>query len=115
MFEDVYEKIYKQNPEITLIGIWGRDGLCLEDARYGYIKLDPELIGAEISDVISKFTDIKFMPNSYNVVFRIDNQILTIYALTKEFFLIVLAHDFIIPGKLNFYVEILKKSIIEML
>ena len=115
MFEDVYEQIYKRNPEITLIGIWGRDGLCLEDAKYGYIKVDPELIGAEISDVISKFTDIKFMPNSYNVVFRIDSQILTIYALTQEFFLIVLAHDFVIPGKLNFYVEILKKSIIEKL
>jgi hypothetical protein len=115
LFEDVYEQIYKRNPEITLIGIWGRDGLCLEDVKYGYVKVDPELIGAEISDVISKFTDIKFMPNSYNVVFRIDSQILTIYALTHEFFLIVLAHDFVIPGKLNFYVEILKKSIIEKL
>lgn len=115
MFEGVFKKLYSHNPEILMIGIWGRDGLGLEENRFVEVKVDLELIGAEMADIVGKLSQARFSPQSVSMRLVVNGNLLNFYELTPEFFLIIVSSEGIINGKLNFYVDRYKKEIISKL
>jgi hypothetical protein len=115
LFEGFFTKLYSHNPEIQLVGIWGKDGLGLEENRFGEVAVDLELIGAEMADIVSKIGSARFTPKSYSMKLKVNGSLLNIYELTREFFLIVVSTGDIITGKLNFYVDRYKAEIISKL
>ena len=54
MFKTILNEIQARNPEIYLIGIWGKDGLELEKAVYLPPDADMDLLGAELAEVVGK-------------------------------------------------------------
>ena len=115
MFEGFFTKLYSHNPEIQLVGIWGKDGLGLEENRFGEVGVDLELIGAEMADIVSKVSRARFTPKSYSMKLKVNGNLLNIFELTPEFFLIVVSTEDIITGKLNFYVDRYKTELISRL
>ena len=94
MFEGVFKKIYSHNPEILMIGIWGRDGLGLEENRFVEAKVDLELIGAEMADIVAKLSQARFSPQSISMRLMVDGNLLNFYELTPEYFI----HFVILPS-----------------
>jgi predicted regulator of Ras-like GTPase activity (Roadblock/LC7/MglB family) len=115
LFEGFFKKLYSHNPEIRLVGIWGKDGLGLEETRFGEVGVDLELIGAEMADIVSKISHARFTPKSYSMKLKVNESLLNVYELTPEFFLIVVSTEDIITGKLNFYVGRYKAELISKL
>ena len=115
MFEDIFSSIYENNNEIKCIGVWGKDGLELERKRFSEFRLDIELIGAQLADVLTRFETISL--SSLSHVIRVDfaETTLIVFSLTKDYFMVVLADRAIIPGKLDFYVRLYRDKLISSL
>ena len=62
MFKTILNDIQAHNPEIFLIGIWGKDGLELEKAVYLPPDADIDLLGAELAEVVGKLDNLQCEP-----------------------------------------------------
>ena len=115
MFEEIFVKFHEWNKEIKIIGVWGKDGLGLEEKRFGESDLDLELIGAEIADIITKVDLTRTQPQAYALTLDVDSNRLHVFKLTEDFFLIILASPEAFPGRLNFCFNIYKKELLSQL
>ena len=103
MFEDAFVKIQEKNPEIRMLGVWGKDGLELDKKFFADAGgLDMELAGAELADVIAKLESIRLSPEQYFIKLDFHGLLLLVYSLTPEYFLMILSTADIISGKLKF-------------
>ncbi len=116
MFEDIFSTFQSKNKEIRVMGVWGKDGLELEKKYFSVTEgVDLDFTGAELADVISKIESIKNAPKNYLIKLAFKEYYIFVYSLTPDFFLVILAEPNIITGKLNFYVELNKNTIISKL
>lgn len=113
MFEDAFVKIQEKNPEIKMLGVWGKDGLELDKKFFDNPgDLDMELAGAELADVIAKLESIRLSPEQYFIKLDFHGLLLQINSLTPEYFLMILSTPEIITGKLKFYIDLYKDQLI---
>ena len=106
LFKDVFDSISGKNPEICLIGIWGKDGLELEKAVYAPADMDLELLGAEIADVVSRIDKTSLFSGEYGVECPYRGLKVNAFSLTDGYFLLTVSTGNVIPGKLKFYLEL---------
>ena len=106
MFEDIFIDIQKKNPEIKCIGVWGKDGLELERRTFSDSDLNLELIGAQFADIIGKFEGLPISSQRSHIRLDYGNHYLAVYSLTNDYFMVILAEPEILPGRLNFYVDL---------
>jgi predicted regulator of Ras-like GTPase activity (Roadblock/LC7/MglB family) len=112
LFEDIFNKIQKQNKEIKCIGIWGKDGLELERMGYKEFSQDIELMGAMLADVLSRFETVTLSALNHMIRINYTDETLMVFSLTGDYFMVILAERGIIPGKLDFYVKIHRDKLI---
>ncbi len=112
MFKDICEKITSNVANIISVGIWGSDGLELENCIIQPNQINFELFGAEVADIINKVNSTK-EPNN-NSLLRINyaDKTLIISPVNKEFFYMIFAQNNVIISKLEFYLELCKEDII---
>lgn len=116
MFEKPFDKIRGKNPDVKLIGIWGKDGLELEKKNYtGDLDPDIDMTGAQIADIMSRLSDLKFVSDRSHFTLEGTHSNLIIFTLSTEFFLIVMCGKEVIMGKLLFYLGLYKDELIESL
>lgn len=115
MFEDIFSSIQKKNPEVKIVGVWGKDGLELEKSTFSELDIDLEFTAAEVADIISKIDGIKILPDHFYVNLAFSNHYFTIFSLTSDYFLIVISDQKLILGKLQFYMSMFKEKIIKIL
>lgn len=116
MFEEIFSKLHEKNREIKIMGVWGKDGLELEKKYFSQMAgIDLELAGAELADIISKLDSLKLAPEKYFIKLHFHGYFLLIFSLTPEYFLVVVTEEAIISGRLNFYLDLYKSSLISAL
>jgi hypothetical protein len=116
LFEQIFRKLHEKNKEILIVGVWGKDGLELEKRYFSDISgIDLELAGAELADIISKLDKLRIAPEGYFIRLYFHGYSLLIFSLTPDFFLVVVAEKMIIPGKLIFYLDLYKSTLISAL
>jgi len=116
LFDEIFTTFYKKNPGIMVMGVWGKDGLVLENSFFpGKPAIDLDFAGAELAYVLSRLDKIKIQPQKYYIKIALGDDILLVYSLTPDFFLVMLADKSIIFGKLNFYFDIFREKIIAIL
>lgn len=120
MFEDIFTRFYQGNHAIKVIGVWGKDGLVLEKKFFsdsfdlnGHIDLD--FSGAELADIITKLDRTKTATGSYFLKLIYRNNVLMIYSLTRDYFLMILTDNNILEGKLKFYIDLYRDQLISLL
>lgn len=106
MFESIFIEIQKNNPEIKCIGVWGKDGLELERRTFSDSTLNLELIGAQFADIISKFEGLPISSQRSHIRLDYGSHFLAVYSVTDDYFMVVLAEPDILPGRLNFYIDL---------
>ncbi|MDQ1353704.1 MAG: hypothetical protein QG657_4011 [Acidobacteriota bacterium] len=112
MFEDTFCKLHEKNNEIKMIGIWGKDGLELERKYFSRtVAIDLELAGAEMADIVSRLDSLKFSLEKYFIKLHFHGYLLIIFSVTPEYFLMLITDPAIIPGKLNFYIDLYKHEL----
>ena len=115
MFEQVFKKLHETNPEIRCIGVWGKDGLELERMVFADFALDLDLLGAQIADIVNKFDGLKLDAQHCSIRMDQDNYYLAVFSLTRDYFMVVVADPTIIPGRLQFYLDMQRAPIHRML
>jgi len=116
LFEQVFDKIYEKNPAVKVIGIWGKDGLELEK-KYYVDQSDPDIdmTGAQIADIMSKIADLKFVSEKSHFTLEGESSMLLIYAVSRDYFLIVMCGNDVIMGKLLFYLSLFRSELVDSL
>ena len=116
MFENIFNKIKEKNPSVKVIGIWGKDGLELEK-KYYVDESDPDIdmTGAQIADIMSKVSNLKFVSEKSNFTLEGESSTLLIYAISTDYFLIVMSGNDLVMGKLLFYLGLIRNEIVESL
>jgi len=116
LFEKVFNKIKEKNSSVKIIGIWGKDGLELEK-KYFVDDTDPdiEMTGAQIADIMTKLSDLKFVSNKSHFALSGKDSTLLIYTLSSEYFLIVMCGEDLLMGKLLFFLGIYKDELRSLL
>jgi predicted regulator of Ras-like GTPase activity (Roadblock/LC7/MglB family) len=115
LFKEIFDAIRGKNPEICLIGIWGKDGLELEKAAYTPADMDLELLGAEIADVVSKIDKTKLFSGEYGMEYKYNRLKVFVSSLTPGYFLMVVSAEGAITGKLKFYLELNRSKLQSLL
>jgi predicted regulator of Ras-like GTPase activity (Roadblock/LC7/MglB family) len=116
VFEEVFKKFHEKNNGIKAMGVWGKDGLELEKTYFSDAPdVDLEFSGAELADIISKLDSTKLSPEMYFLKLNFHNYYLRIFSLTEDYFLMVLTEHDVIDGKLQFYLNLYKDSIVASL
>lgn len=116
MFDEIFTTFYKKNPEILVMGVWGKDGLVLENRQFSDNRgIDLDFAGAELAYVLSRMDKIKIEPQKYHIKIALGDNLVLVYSLTPDFFLVILTDKSIIFGKLNFYFEIFREKIVALL
>lgn len=115
LFKDIFDAIRAKNPEICLIGIWGKDGLELEKAVYAPADMDLELLGAEIADVASKIDKTKLFSGDYGMECQHNRLKIFVSSLTPVYFLMAVSAEGAITGKLKFYLELNRSKLQSLL
>ena len=116
MFKTIFNDIHARNPETYLIGIWGKDGLELEKAVYLPPDADMDLIGAELAEVVGQAgqpgqsTHADFQIEYVSGKFKI-----MVHSLNSGYFLLLVSGKNLISGKLKFYLDLKKDSILALL
>lgn len=111
MFEEIFSKVYEQNSEIKVIGVWGKDGLELEKKFYEDIPdFDLEFSGAELADILTKLDNTRVSPENFLVRLKVGKYDMLLFSLTSEYFLIILGGSGIITGKLSFYLNLYREQ-----
>ena len=116
MFENVFDQIQGKNPSVKVIGIWGKDGLELEK-KYYIDESDPDIdmTGAQIADIMSKVSNLKFVSEKSHFTLEGESSTLLIYAISADYFLIVMSGNDLVMGKLLFYLSLYRNDLIESL
>lgn len=116
MFENVFDQIQGKNPSVKVIGIWGKDGLELEK-KYYIDESDPDIdmTGAQIADIMSKVSNLKFVSEKSHFTLEGESSTLLIYAISPDYFLIVMSGNDLVMGKLLFYLSLYRNDLIESL
>ncbi len=116
MFEKTFDKIKEKNSFVKIVGIWGRDGLELEKKNFiGTSHPDIDMTGAQIADIMSKLSGLKFVAEKSHCTLEGKDSSLLVYSLSQDYFLIVLCEKGAIFGKLLFYLELYSDEIISAL
>lgn len=116
MFEKVFNKIREKNSSVKIIGIWGKDGLELEK-KYFVDESDPDIdmTGAQIADIMTKLSELKFVSERSHFALEGGSSTLLIYAISTEYFLIIMCGKDLIMGKLLFFLNLYKDELVESL
>ncbi len=116
MFEKVFDKIHEKNSSVKVIGIWGKDGLELEK-KYYIDESDPDIdmTGAQIADIMSKVSNLKFVSEKSHFTLEGESSTLLIYAISDDYFLIVMSGNNLVMGKLLFYLGLYRSELVEAL
>jgi hypothetical protein len=115
LFEDIFSAIQKKNPEIKCIGVWGKDGLELERSTFSDCSMNLELIGAQFADIISKFEGLPISSQRSHIRLDYGDHYLAVYSLTEDYFMVILAEPDILPGRLNFFVNLRRDDLTAIL
>jgi hypothetical protein len=118
LFEETFKAFHERNKEIKAIGVWGKDGLELEKKYFEKsenINVDLEFSGAELADIISRLDRIKVSPQTVFLRLQFQKDLLIIFSLTTDYFLMILSDPDIIEGKMKFYLNLYKDQLISAL
>ena len=115
MFKTIFADIKGNNPEIYLVGIWGKDGLELEKAAYMPSASDIDLLGAELADVMARLDNLT-VPSVDTCIECVSGQFkIFVYSLNAGYFLLLVSSRKQITGKLKFYLDLKKSNILSLL
>jgi predicted regulator of Ras-like GTPase activity (Roadblock/LC7/MglB family) len=115
LFKTIFNDIQVHNPETYLVGIWGKDGLELEKEVYLPPEADMDLLGAELAEVVGKLDNLQMNRNDFHIEFFTGKFKIMVVSLTSSYFLVLVSSQNLISGKLKFYVDLKKESILALL
>lgn len=115
MFDKLFDEIKKSNPELLMIGVWGKDGLELERRIWNSLELDLELLGAQLADVVAKMDGVRLFSGQYDLEYVTNRLKVLVVSLSPQYFLLAVAGEALISGKLKFYLNLNKKSLLALL
>ncbi len=115
MFKTIFNDIHARNPETYLIGIWGKDGLELEKEVYLPPDADMDLIGAELAEVVSKLDNLDIERADFQIEYASGKFKIMVVSLNSGYFLLMVSGKNLISGKLKFYLDLKKDSILALL
>lgn len=114
MFKDIFNKIIQQVKGIHSIGIWGIDGLELDNFVYSNDNdINFELFGAEVTDIVKKIYSPKEKSNSFLLKLKYKNNTLVLYPINEEFFYMIFTNNNVIINKLEFYLDLFNNEIVK--
>ena len=73
------------------------------------------MTGAQIADIMSKVSDLKFVSEKSHFTLEGESSMLLIYAVSEDYFLIVMSGNDVIMGKLLFYLSLYRNQLVESL
>jgi len=115
LFKTILNEIQARNPEIYLIGIWGKDGLELEKAVYLPPDTDMDLLGAELAEVVGKLDNLEVTRADFHIEYVSGKYKILVHSLNSGYFLLLVSGLNLISGKLNYYLNLKKDSILALL
>jgi len=115
LFETIFSEIHQRNPETYLIGIWGRDGLELEESTYLPSGIDLDLLGAELADVLAKLDHLEVTGADICIEYISGQFKIFVYSLNAGYFLLLVSNKNQITGKLKFFLNLKKDQILSLL
>jgi len=115
LFKEVFDDIHAHNPEVYLIGIWGKDGLELDKAVYLAPEADMDLIGAELAEVVGKLDNLDLDRAGFQIEYASGKFRILVLSLNSSYFLLAVSGKDLISGKLKFYLDLNKDGIINQL
>ena len=115
MFDAIFADIHAQNPETYLIGIWGKDGLELEKSVYLPPDADMDLIGAELAEVVGKLDNLDIDRAGFQIEYVSGKFKIMVQSLNSGYFLLLVSGRNLISGKLKFYLDLKRDSILAQL
>lgn len=115
MFKTIFNDIHQHNPEIYLIGIWGKDGLELEKTTYLPSSIDVDLLGAELADVLAKLNNLEVISADICIEYSSGQFRIFVFSLNAGYFLLSVSSQNQITGKLKFYLNLKKNNILSLL
>jgi predicted regulator of Ras-like GTPase activity (Roadblock/LC7/MglB family) len=115
LFKTILNDIQARNPEIFLIGIWGKDGLELEKAVYLPPDADIDLLGAELAEVVGKLDNLQVNRADFHIEYVSGKFKIMVHSLNSGYFLLVVSGLNLISGKLNYYLNLKKDGILALL
>ena len=113
MFRDIFEKIKRQDNNIISIGIWGLDGLELDNYIFKENKINFELFGAESADIMQKAYSTKEKCNKVLIKINFEKRILVLLPVNEEFFYMIFAENNVIINKLEFYLGLINNEVVK--
>lgn len=115
MFKAIFDDIKGKNPETYLIGIWGKDGLELEKSSYLPSSIDIDLLGAELADVLAKLDNLEVTSADICIEYMSGQFKIFVYSLNAGYFLLLVSSKSQLTGKLKYYLNLKKNSILSLL
>jgi len=115
LFKTIFDDIHSRNPETYLIGVWGRDGLELEKATYLPSEIDMDLLGAELADVLARLDHLEVAGADICIEYVSGQFRIFVYSLNAGYFLLLVSNQNLITGKLKFYLNLKKTTILSLL
>jgi len=115
LFKTIFNDIQARNPEIFLIGIWGKDGLELEKTVYLPPDADMDLLGAELAEVVGKLDNLEMTRADFHIEYASGKFKIMVHSLNSGYFLLLVSGLNLIPGKLNYYLNLKKDAILALL
>ena len=113
MFEIIFEDIRKKIDSIISIGVWGIDGLELENYIVNDSRIDYELYGAEVADVLKATYAIKDSLDSVLIKINYKKKVLVLLPVNEDFFYMVFAEGDVLLSKLEFYLRLYKDDVLD--
>jgi len=115
LFKTIFDDIHSHNPETYLIGIWGKDGLELEKSVYLPPEADMDLIGAELAEVVGKLDNLDIDRAGFQIEYVSGKFKIMVLSLNSSYFLLLVSGRNLISGKLKFYLDLKRDSILAQL
>jgi len=115
LFKTIFNDIQARNPEIYLIGLWGKDGLELEKVVYMPPDADMDLLGAELAEVVGKLDNLEVTRADFHIEYVSGKFKIMVHSLSSGYFLLLVSGRNLISGKLNYYLNLKKDSILALL
>jgi predicted regulator of Ras-like GTPase activity (Roadblock/LC7/MglB family) len=115
LFREIFDDIHAHNPEVYLIGIWGKDGLELDKAVYLPPEADMDLIGAELAEVVGKLDNLDLDRAGFQIEYISGKLKIMVLSLNSGYFLLLVSGKNVISGKLKFYLDLKKDGILALL
>ena len=115
MFHSIFSDFHQHISGIRMVGVWGTDGLELQKTVFSPPNVDIDFLGAEVADIIGKINSVQMAPDAVNVKLEIRDGWLYVYRLTREFFLIILTDTTVLNGRLNFYMDLYRPRLTEII